>query len=307
MVTKNKDVDQPDQPDPDKSAKQYTASVGRKRLSGRLSTEALSLHKQKLTDSNSSLPALLPESSPEALTHSHSAHENLLKQIGTWLKRERNRRHVRRAKRKSLRHEPHEQDDHGATRDSESTGLDEADGSGDRRGSESSEEGSAALDQLAQILESALSIKPAEAKKRIPHLRKASGGLKRHSAISTDSDYFESIDQLVPSCDAVLDNSKTLSYCVDESKLDSTHENSESRAFKEQEAWSRFRFEILRIAHTLKLKGWRKVPMEQSNEISVQRLSGALTNAVYVVAPPKNIFTSGGNEDRTPKPTNPPP
>jgi len=47
-----------------------------------------------------------------------------------------------------------------------------------------------------------------------------------------------------------------------------------------------FKNEIIRIAHTLKLKGWRRVPLGGGETISVERLSGALTNAVYVVSPP---------------------
>ena len=45
--------------------------------------------------------------------------------------------------------------------------------------------------------------------------------------------------------------------------------------------------EIVRLAQTLRLKGWRQVPIEYGGEIEVERLSGALTNAVYVVSPPK--------------------
>lgn len=45
--------------------------------------------------------------------------------------------------------------------------------------------------------------------------------------------------------------------------------------------------EIVRLAHTLRLKGWRQVPLEYGGEIDVERLSGALTNAVYVVSPPR--------------------
>jgi choline kinase len=61
------------------------------------------------------------------------------------------------------------------------------------------------------------------------------------------------------------------------------------RRAKDREAWVVFKSELLRLTHTLELKGWRKLPMESAAEIDVVRLSGALTNAVYKVTPPQNI------------------
>lgn len=305
MIGKNKELEQKDYLDLDKTARQYSASLSRKRLSGRPSVERLGSSKPQSTEGNPSLTSLLSESSAENSSHSHHAHENLLKQVGGWLKQERQRRHARRALRKAGKN---------VTPDSAS-GTDAGDSlqpsaARTRSGSESSQEGTVALDQLAHILEKTLSMKPAEAKKRSQHIRRLSTGLtglKRHSAISLDSEYFDSVDQLVPSCDEVLDNSKTLAYSVDEPSSEPVTEASEKRARKEKKAWTEFRYEILRLAHTLKLKGWRKVTMEQSNEIDVQRLSGALTNAVYVVSPPQNLRTQEEPEDGPPKPKNPPP
>jgi choline kinase len=98
-----------------------------------------------------------------------------------------------------------------------------------------------------------------------------------------------------------------MAYNADVSNCESASQVSEKEARKEREAWTNFRAEILRLVHTLKLKGWRKVSMEQSNEIDVQRMSGALTNAVYVVSPPKNLPLQEQGEDGQPKPKNPPP
>ena len=77
---------------------------------------------------------------------------------------------------------------------------------------------------------------------------------------------------MVPSTDEILDNSKTIStngpkdtICVD------------------------FKNEIIKLAHTLKLKGWRRVALDAGEDVEVTRLCGALTNAVYVVSPPKNL------------------
>ncbi|KAF1819753.1 kinase-like protein, partial [Dissoconium aciculare CBS 342.82] len=114
---------------------------------------------------------------------------------------------------------------------------------------------------------------------------------------SSDTDHADG-DFHVPSCDAVLDNSKTLAYtggASDSSGESSSDEQSRAVSFRDQDAWSSFKYEIVRLAHTLRLKGWRRVPMEMSDEINVQRLSGALTNAVYVVSPPENL--PAGKED----------
>lgn len=66
-----------------------------------------------------------------------------------------------------------------------------------------------------------------------------------------------------------------------------TETGGSKRAIKEKEGWDVFKYEIVRLTHTLKLKGWRHVPLDRATDIEVKRLSGALTNAVYVVLPPK--------------------
>jgi choline kinase len=133
--------------------------------------------------------------------------------------------------------------------------------------------------------------------------------MKRQSVVSSDTDYFDGAEELVPSCEAVLDNSKTMAYSG--GGAESLDENANSAkgsrsATKEKEAWSAFKYEIVRITHTLRLKGWRRVPLDQSNEIEVERLSGALTNAVYVVSPPKKLRTQA-DKSSLPAPKNPPP
>ncbi|KAI9848803.1 MAG: hypothetical protein M1838_000356 [Thelocarpon superellum] len=117
---------------------------------------------------------------------------------------------------------------------------------------------------------------------------------------SSDSDLHE-IDTLVPSCDAILDNSKTLGFHGGSSGPD--------RLIKERDAWNSFRYEILRLAHTLKLKGWRSVPLDRASEIEVTRLSGALTNAVYLVFPPLDFrsHTTDVSEEGRPRAYKKPP
>ena len=65
--------------------------------------------------------------------------------------------------------------------------------------------------------------------------------------------------------------------------------NLSKRAAKELEAWRKFKLDVVTLTHTLKISGWRRVPLEQSGEIDVERLCGAMTNAVYVVSPPKYL------------------
>jgi choline kinase len=299
MIGRNKELDQKDYLDLDKSTRQYTASLSRKRLSGRPSIEHLPSYKSQNLEGNPSLTSILSDSSTDA----HHHHEGLLKQVSAWIKHERARRTSRRAKRKGVAKD--EPEVPGAAQDAGKS-VEAPTKSRERSGSDSSQ-GSVALDQLANILEKTLAIKPADTKRKYAHVRKLSTGLKRHSLVTADSDYFESVDQLVPNCEAILDNSKTMAYTTDTPELEPVTEKSAKKARKEKEAWDTFKFEILRIAHTLRLKGWRRVPMELSEHMDVQRLSGALTNAVYVVSPPKDLPSQAENADGVPKPKNPPP
>jgi choline kinase len=106
----------------------------------------------------------------------------------------------------------------------------------------------------------------------------------------------------------MLDNSKTLSYSG--GSADSSTENvtlsTSKRAEKEKKAWLAFKSEILRLAHTLRLKGWRRVPLERGGDIEVERLSGALTNAVYVVSPPAELPLTSNTNSSTPHKPRPP-
>lgn len=296
MIGKNKELEQKDYLDLDKTTRQYTASLSRKRLSGRPSIEQLPSSRSQTFEGNPSLTSLLSDSSTDA----HHHHGGLLKQVSAWIKHERARRTSRRAKRKGVpKAEPE-------GREPVQDVVETSAKTRERSSSESSQ-GSVALDQLANILEKTLAIKPADTKRKYAHVRKLSTGLKRHSIVQTDSDYFESVDQLVPNCEAVLDNSKTMAYTTDSPEIEPVTEKSAKKARKEKEAWDTFKFEILRIAHTLRLKGWRRVPMNLSEQMDVQRLSGALTNAVYVVSPPKDLPSQEESADGVPKPKNPPP
>ena len=119
--------------------------------------------------------------------------------------------------------------------------------------------------------------------------RRSSKLLRRKISLSLGSDSETREDELIPSAEVILDNSKTIGYTGGSSTSQMDLNRRSKRVTKEQEAWLQFKSEIVRLTHTLKISGWRSVPIEQGKEIEIERLSGALTNAVYVVSPPKSL------------------
>jgi len=113
--------------------------------------------------------------------------------------------------------------------------------------------------------------------------------LRRSSTIVSSDNEHREPDIDVPSAEVVLDNSRTLGYSGGGASSENDLLNPKKRAAKESEAWLQFKHEIVRLAHTLRLKGWKRLPLERCGEIDVERLSGALTNAVYVVSPPTTM------------------
>lgn len=87
---------------------------------------------------------------------------------------------------------------------------------------------------------------------------------------SSDTEYFGD-DVLVPNVEAKLDNSKTMAFTGGSAHSDT----SEAAKRRDHEHWVKFKEDILRLTHTLKLKGWRRIPMERAGEIDVSRLSGS--------------------------------
>ncbi|KAL4795730.1 kinase-like domain-containing protein [Aspergillus venezuelensis] len=214
---------------------------------------------------------------------------NLFSQVYDWLSRERWKRKSKKTAAKT--------DTNGSVNGSgnngSGSGSNETEGNGDgapltKTASQGSDTG-LALDSLEKILlhyASRHDSRPTStcssrrSTRRRPHLK----GLRRGSA--SESDY--ELDPATPGVDAVLDNSRTLSYTGGGAETDDGDAASVRRA-KDREAWVIFKSELLRLTHTLELKGWRKLPMDLAAEIDVERLSGALTNAVYKVTPPQNI------------------
>lgn len=155
------------------------------------------------------------------------------------------------------------------------------------------------LDQLEAIL-SQFSGGLASRARRMTGSASRRGSLARtlmksqRSAAPSDTDAADSV-AVVPHIEASLDNTKTLSFtggAADESKLERVDQS------KEDKAWVIFKQDILRLTHTLGLRGWRRLPLEDAQAITVERLSGALTNAVYVVKPPKNYQLMQRRDDQ---------
>ncbi|KAJ9638303.1 hypothetical protein H2199_006990 [Coniosporium tulheliwenetii] len=312
MKGKSKDVDTDGEPFTlDRSSpKQHRVNLGGKRLSGRPAPDRAGSRHSLL---DTPLAPLVPDDGTKSAAHSHRllATEGLVSQITSWIKDERKRRAERKSKGKVSHHAA--SGAQSATLKAESSAqLDGSSISEQRRPSDASD-GSTALENLENILEKSLSLgmgdRPSSRRSPALHHRISARKLRRQStAGSSDTDYVDG-DTLVPSSDAVLDNSKTMAYAGGAASSDEDAMTPGSRS-KEKKAWAAFKYEIVRLTHTLKLKGWRRVPMERSGEIEVERLSGALTNAVYVVSPPKDLPTqkpANSDSTRSLTPKKPPP
>ena len=262
---------------PPEPPKEHRASIGRK-LSGRPAANASTAS----LDSFGEIGAdeLSAGHKPPSSHHHYRGH-HVTSKVRQWLDMERARKIARRQKRLQAKDIEGES---GRPRNES------------RASSESDEDALMKLEQIlakavldeTDLLASAGSRRPSYA----PRKRSSSKySLRRRStAASSDTDYVDG-DVFVPSADVVLDNTKTLKYSNPDTPPSTTDLHSQAkRNEKEKAAWLTFKNEIVRLAHTLKLKGWRRVPLGRGGEIMVERLSGAMTNAVYVVSPPANLF-----------------
>ncbi|KAL1856268.1 hypothetical protein Daus18300_010841 [Diaporthe australafricana] len=304
--------------------REFAASVSGRRLSGRppmlaANSSRTSFASQSSIDTldltgNHSLSSLpqLPEDAaaqgdqqPQGSHQLHSgsqrvdrASEKILAQVADWLQREKTKRESKKP-RKHHHHHLHSRRKHKSQRE-ESQATEEPEMEPEvenvlrRTASIDSNSSDVSLDRLQRILDDSMaalgisSVPHYSAKlgRRLSHRKKGSSraSLQLSRAYSSDTDYVDG-DALVPSCDAILDNTKTLKY----SQGSADEPSSGKREEKERQAWATFKNEIIRLAHTLRLKGWRRVALDSGDDIQVERLSGALTNAVYVVTPPENL------------------
>lgn len=241
--------------------------------------------------------------SPQHVRH-HDRASRIISQVAEWLHDEKTKKAAHRARKRGgharLAHAAE------ATRNIvdqvRSDKSKHHEGGHERTESDLSEE-SFALEKLEQILFKGMGLEgddqstPTEDKgdsyfPRPNSLSKRHGSkklLRKTSTINSSDTEYQEPDIDVPSAEVILDNSKTMSYSGGASSSMVDLSNLSKRAMKEKEAWLHFKHEIVRLAHTLRLKSWKRLPLGQSGEIDVERLSGALTNAVYVVSPPKNL------------------
>jgi choline kinase len=252
-----------------------------KRLTGRLPYPSSPILKPNPGRFDESLQPSEQDSSNSRSESRHSGHnlEHLVDQVQAWIKAEREKRADRKTKK------------HGAPSDPQ---IPESNGAGDGKDDDESAD-TFSLDQLQSIIESNL-----KSERRSRFSRHRSPNSVRHrpslaklrkASSASDTDFLDA-EVAVPTCDVVLDNSKTLSYtggASDDSGVSSNDELERTVSYRDQDAWAVFKFEIVRLSHTLRLKGWRRFPMEWSHEIEVKRLSGAMTNAVYEVSPPTEL------------------
>jgi choline kinase len=242
---------------------------------------------QPTSEAKFTMPSLDDQSSAkhdgaQDQSRSEFDHHGLINQVYEWLHHEKTRRQNRKA-RKS------EATSH-ATPESDAPAED---GPIERPSSNSSPESSFSLDKLEKILLQYATHRPGSehgSAQRHPvkkQSRRRLRGLRRGSA--SESELTDAESAPPPGVEAYLDNTKTLAYSGGASVEENLDSSASVKQSKEADAWVTFKTEIVRLVHTLQLKGWRKVPADLAANIEVVRLSGALTNAVYVVEPPKNL------------------
>lgn len=293
-------------------SKHHSAKIASRRLSGRPSgvTENSSKHlRQPSISDRASVDTSGYESSATATSHKEHhkhRHEGLLHQVTAWIKQEKARRNKSKKKHKHrVKDGVHVERDHDRTPRATSH---------NRRDSSESSEGEAALDMLQEILNKSLAITGiphSSSTSSLPRRKASMMKLRRQStAYSSDGEHLD-VDLSVPHADVYLDNSKTLAYGSVTGESNIPGEGGRPpliRMASTRDAWRTFQFEIVRLAHTLRIKGWRRVPMELSHNIEVERLSGALTNAVYVVSPPRELpSTTSDGAQGSETPRKPPP
>jgi choline kinase len=256
--------------------RQHRANIASSRMTGRPAVLPLSRSSKASVDTTP-LDANI-EGVISTRPNSFQDTEGLASKITAWIQREKHRRASRKARRKNKKKQTTHND------------LDF-----ERSDSDASSEGSIALDHLQDILNRSLAIsdRPSSKKGLTLGARKPSRAKLRRPSAASESEFTETED-LVPTCDVILDNSKTLSYSGGKAETEIPSDvrpplNRESSSSYNRDAWKSFKYEIVRLTHTLRLKGWRRVPMQMSSQIEVIRLSGALTNAVYEVLPPKEL------------------
>ncbi|APA12071.1 hypothetical protein sscle_08g068410 [Sclerotinia sclerotiorum 1980 UF-70] len=296
------DVQKFELPPSDESSKTKHFSAGvAKRMTGRpnmpsATSSKLSIRSQTSFEEPIRETRTSDFSKPTDDSKHHHHRDKLLSQVAEWLHAEKAKRATRESNKRGTKENEAEVEDLSGRGTS----------SKPRSMSSSSSSSALSLEKLQKILEdNMLDL----GHSHLPHLTPPRRVSRKRSLVrpslkptpSSDTEYHDE-DIVVPSCDVILDNSKTLAYSGGAgSSMETTTLSNSKRAEKERKAWIQFKNEIVRLAHTLRLKGWRRVPLDRGAEIEVERLSGALTNAVYVVSPPANLPPSASSTNLSTK------
>lgn len=302
MLAKSKEVDDFDL-DTETTTRHHRAYSHAKRITKKFShvtSPYIGPYHRHGSESVSSVPPTRSaEDDGRPRTGGHRAQaSNLIDEVAAWVRLEKEKKKARKSRRKAKKKLENESDSRLPKRFQDIS----------RSPSATSSSSSLDLDGLEAILEKGMkSSVDLSSSGHLPsygtsslNLRRLNSRPSRHfrraSTLKPHETEVQDDEILVPSCDVVLDNSKTLSYTGGaRPSVDNSADPQPSKI--NARAWAQFKHEIVRLSHTLKLKGWRQVPMAQSEEILVERLSGALTNAVYVVAPPDIIHGSPEQTD----------
>ena len=281
--------------------RQYRASCTR-RLSGRPARITESPLSMPLTEDRTSETQPHSRDSTVATQFRYRWQSNFLEQVTAWLEEEKAKSQARRAERHAA-----DLGDLSISKDEKHKLPFER-----RRTSSNASDGALALEKLEKIIEQALALAPIPkplSRKTSRHSHKTSSyrKLKHHPAsLSSDTD-FQDGELFVPSCEAWLEDTRISSHFNGTTDFPEASDRNTPDT-KDLEALNTFKFEILRLTHTLRVKEWRRIPLASSNEIYIERLSGALTNSVYVISPPKDLSTVRQTpEHGVPRPKKPPP
>lgn len=279
--------------------KQFRASHGR-RLSGKLAASPQFGPSGRSSNYDGS-PSLRPVDDTQQTSSQHQRHqyysEKMVGQISEWLERQQLKQSRKKMKQKLTHHH------NGGPKSPSLNGedLDVPEGQDDqgvdgepsvparrRTGSVGSQSSDVSLDRLQRIVEDSMAALGLKSNHRFSprSIRPRNRRRSLVRAASSDTDYVDG-DVLVPDCDVRLDNSKTVSFCYSDTGENPPTDENSTKA--QVESWLSFKNEIIRTAHTLRLKGWRRIALGSGDSIEVERISGALTNAVYAVTPPSDL------------------
>lgn len=209
------------------------------------------------------------------LSASASSVTGLLEQLKDWAYAERQRQKNRREKKAAKKTEHHRS----VASSTEVDGAVEGDEFGEPLSLVSSgdEAAQVALDAFDALVAAAEASRLEEHSRRPSAHRKASR--KKHARHASDTDYASDGEPVVPSCEEVLQT-------------------------PEEVGMDEFKSQVLKLAHTLKCKGWRRVDLDRYKEVTVERISGAFTNVVSLFFTLVVYFycsrpgTSHGSEER---------